>query len=131
MHALHTRKDLQVFRAEDAEPVVSPRGLTLSELWESATDRDQVLAMEGDIERGDYPSAVRRADGLLREYVGVAGKEGAPLAEALLMVGVCGAYYARLRQIFARQEPSKADALFCLFFLTDVELRMKATALSG
>lgn len=131
VHALHTRTDLQAFRVEDAKPVPSPRGLTLSELWESATDRDQVLAMEGDIEGGDYASAVRRADGLLREYVGVSGKEGAPLAEALLMVGVSGVFYARLRRILERTDPSKRDALFCLFFLTDVELRMKSASPSS
>ncbi len=131
VHALHTRTDLEAFRLEDAKPVASPRGLTLSELWEAPTDRDQILAMEGDIERSDYVSAVRRADGLLREYVGVAGKEGAPLAEALLMVGVNGVFYARLRRILERKEPTKRDALFCLFFLTDVELRVKTTSPSG
>ena len=131
VHALQTRTDLQAFRLEDAKTSVSPRGLTWSELWESATDRDQILAMEGDIERGDYASAVRRGDGLLREYVGVAGKEGAPLAEALLMVGVSGVYYLRLRRILEQPEPTKQDALFFLFFLTDVELRVKSAALSG
>ncbi len=130
VHALHTRTDLQAFRMKSDQPTVSPRGLTMSELWESGSDRGQVLAMEGDIERGDYTSAVRRADGLLREYVGVAGKEGAPLAEALLMVGVAGAFYARLRGILEREDPTKQDALFCLFFLTDVELRMKSGVVS-
>ncbi len=129
VHALHTRTDLQAFSIKDERPEVSPRGLTLSDLWESVTDRDQILAMEGDIERGDYGSAVRRADGLLRDYVGVAGKDGSPLAEALLMVGVPGPYYSRLRGILRQAEPTKRDALFCLFFLTDVELRMKMAAL--
>jgi hypothetical protein len=131
VHALHTRTDLQAFRIDEPRPTPTTRGLTLSELWEAPSDRDQILALEGDVERGDYESAVRRADGLLREYVGVAGRDGAPLSEALLMVGVPGAYYARFRRILEQPEPSKQDALFCLFFLTDVELRMKSTSIPG
>ena len=47
------------------------------------------------------------------------------------MVGVAGAYYARFRTILERSSPTKSDALFCLFFLTDVELRMKSTSAAG
>ena len=52
-------------------------------------------------------------------------------SKALLKVGVAGAYYARLRGILEREDPTKPDALFCLFFLTDVELRMKSGASAG
>ena len=99
------------------------RGLTFSELWASSADRDQVLALESDVERGDHSSAVRRAEGLLRDYVGTDPANGS-VAEALLMAGVHGHYYTRLQEIFTRAEHSKQDALFCLFFLTDLELRM-------
>jgi signal recognition particle receptor subunit beta len=110
-----------------AQARVQVRGLTFSELWEPGPHREQILATEGDIERGNYRDAVRRAGGLLREYVGTQDGQASTPAEALLMLGVHGRHYARFRDSAEKSEPSKEDAIFCLFFLTDVELRMRAT----
>jgi len=106
---------------------VESRGLTFSELWSAGSMRDQILALESDIERGEIASAVRRAEGLLRDYVGQADQRGS-IAEALLMLGVHGEHYARFRAVVAKGQPAKPDALFCLFFLTDLEMRLQASA---
>ncbi|MFH2010732.1 MAG: ADP-ribosylation factor-like protein [bacterium] len=127
VHALETRSDLHAVVPEDEpKPELTTRGMTLSDLWEAPSYREQVLAVESDIERGDFSSAVRRSDGILREYVGASTEAAKPLAEPLLLIGVHGAFYARLCEILGRTEHTKQDALFCLFFVTDVELRMHA-----
>jgi signal recognition particle receptor subunit beta len=105
------------------------RGLTFSELWSPGASRDQILAMEGDIERGDYPAVVKRAEGMLREYVGESIEDGRTNAEALLMLGVHGGHYARFRNATYKTNPVKADALFCIFFLADIELRIRAVGM--
>lgn len=102
------------------------RGLTFSELWTVGNERDQILALEGEIERGDYRSAIQRADGVLRTLVGE-GQKDANLGEALLMLGVYGRHWVRFRDCLASTKPTKADALFCLFLLTDIELRLQST----
>lgn len=108
---------------------VQSRGFSFSELWQPGEGRDQVLVMEGDIERGAFTESIRRADGLLREYVGKPGGSGPSMIEALLMLGVHGGYYARFRSTVLKHEANKEDALFCLFFLTDIELRMRASSI--
>ena len=105
------------------------RGLTFSELWPPGSNRDQVLAMEGDIERGDYAAVVKRSEGVLREYVGESIEDGRTNAEALLMLGVHGGHYARYRNITFKTDPAKEDALFCVFFLADIELRMRSAGM--
>lgn len=111
-------------------PVIKQsRGLTFSELWAPGSNRDQVLAMEGDVERGDYPAVVKRAEGMLREYVGESIEDGRTNAEALLMLGVHGGHYARFRNITFKTDAVKEDALFCIFFLADIELRMRAAGM--
>jgi signal recognition particle receptor subunit beta len=106
------------------------RGLTFSELWPSGSNRDQILAMEGDIERGDYAAVVKRSEGILREYVGESIEDGRRTnAEALLMLGVHGGHYARYRDITFKTDPAKEDALFCVFFLADIELRMRSSGM--
>jgi signal recognition particle receptor subunit beta len=112
--------------SETAKPhsEVVARGLTFSELWTSTHIQDQILAAEGEIERGDYTAAVRRAEGLLREYVSETSN-GQSVVEALLMAGVHGPYYVRFKQAVGRDHPSKQDALFCLFFLADLEMRLQ------
>ena len=118
-----------------AEPPAPPpaikqsRGLTFSELWPPGSNRDQVLAMEGDIERGDYAAVVKRSEGVLREYVGESIEDGRTNAEALLMLGVHGGHYARYRNITFKTDPSKEDALFCVFFLADIEMRMRSSGM--
>jgi signal recognition particle receptor subunit beta len=118
-------------RQKTAPPpaIKQSRGLTFSELWAPGSNRDQVLAMEGDIERGDYPAVIKRAEGMLREYVGESIEDGRTNAEALLMLGVHGGHYARFRNITFKTEAAKEDALFCIFFLADIELRMRAAGM--
>ena len=116
--------------AAPATAIKQSRGLTFSELWSPGSSRDQILAMEGDIERGDYPPVVKRAEGMLREYVGESIEDGRTNAEALLMLGVHGGHYARFRNITFKTEPVKADALFCVFFLADIELRIRAAGMN-
>ncbi len=113
-----------------ASPSLQTRGLTFSELFQPGSGRDQILAMEGEVERGDIKAAVKRAEGVLREYVGKTnGKTGPSMVEALLILGVHGAHYARFRTITSKGDVTKPDAMFCLFFLTDVELRIRAAGM--
>lgn len=134
VRALETRTDLQpVVVADDrARPATAPeaappgpRGLTFSELWEPGDGSEQILALESEIGRGEYAAAVRRGEGLLHDALGAGAKDGAPLAEKLLLLGVHGPHYARLMASLERPEPTKTDALFWLFFLTDVALRLR------
>jgi hypothetical protein len=131
---LESRVETRARPAGAGSPAPQPaiqqsRGLTFSELWAPGSNRDQVLAMEGDIERGDFPAVVKRAEGMLREYVGESIEDGRTNAEALLMLGVHGGHYARFRNITFKTEPAKEDALFCVFFLADIELRMRAAGM--
>jgi hypothetical protein len=127
VRTLETRTEPEA-RVEAAPGTQVPtRGLTFSDLWQPGATRDQVLVMEGEIERGDHQAAVQRAEGLLEEYVGASpGESGPTTAEALLMLGVHGGHYARFRDTLSKDTATKADALFCLFFLCDVELRIRA-----
>jgi len=114
---------------EQPPAIKQSRRLTFSELWSPGSSRDQVLAMEGDIERGDYAAVVKRSEGMLREYVGESIEDGRTNAEALLMLGVHGGHYARYRNITFKTDYSKEDALFCIFFLADIELRMRSSGM--
>ncbi len=133
VRTLESRLETKETVASDTLPApthaVPARGLTFSELWEPGAGRDQILALEGDIEHGDYRAAVKRAEGLLREYVGESIGDGRTNAEALLMLGVHGGHYARFRNVTYKTDPTKTDALFCIFFLADIELRMRAAGM--
>jgi signal recognition particle receptor subunit beta len=126
---LETHKEPEPQPKVFAKPPAQSRGLTFSEFWQPGTGRDQILAMEGDIERGEQSAAVKRAEGLLSEYVGKSNGQGPTTAEALLMLGVHGRHYARFRDTLNKDKPSKQDALFCLFFLADLELRMRSAGM--
>jgi mutual gliding-motility protein MglA len=127
--SLETPSETEI-KLEGEEPAKVPsRGLTFSGLWQSGTAREQILALEGDIERGDNTAAVKRAEGLLREYVGEGEDKDAAAAESLLMIGVHGAHYVRFRNAIAKSDATREDALFCLFFLTDIELRMQSSGM--
>lgn len=104
---------------------VPVRRLSFSELWEHELGRSEILAMEGDIEREDYPRAVRRAHGLLFGFLGQKeSSEG--VVEDLLLLGVHGPHYARFRAAAMKPDPDRRDAMFCLFFLVDIALRQVA-----
>ena len=103
---------------------VESRGLTFSELWSPGPTRDQILAMEADIERSNHEAAIRRAEGLLHEYLGEASGMDTSAGEALLMLGVYGPHYERFKHIVSKKEPLKQDAIYCLFFLADIHMRI-------
>lgn len=112
-------------REHQAQDTASVRRLSLSELWEPELGRGEILAMEGDIEREDYMRAVRRAQGLLFDFLGQ-GQSSEGVVEDLLLLGVHGPHYARFRAAVMSAEPSRRDAMFCLFFLVDIALRQMA-----
>ncbi|MBN2360379.1 MAG: GTPase domain-containing protein [Deltaproteobacteria bacterium] len=109
--------------AEDAAAISNaPR---FSELWPTGAAREPILAIENDIDRKQYREAVQRAAVWLTEYVAKAEGRGTSLAEALLMLGVHGPYYAKFREVTSHDQTSREDALFCLFFVTDIGARMR------
>ena len=108
--------------AEPAE--LSP--ISYSRLWKPGAGRDLVVQMERSIRAGDYESAVRAAEPALRALITDASGQGGKLAESLLALGMFGGHYVRFQRASALTVATLDDALFCLFFLTDVELRMQA-----
>ncbi len=129
VRVLEKQPDLHPNPPEVENAKLPNHGLTFSELWQPGEERDQILVMEGDIEKGRYTESIRRADGWLHEYVGKPQGSGPSMAEALLMLGVHGGHYVRFRNVVLKDEATKEDALFCLFFLTDIELRMRASSI--
>jgi len=106
----------------------------LSDLVAPGSLRDQLDLVEGQLDRGDYAGAVRQAVTVWRELaqkvVGAAAQgdeEAAPLAA--LLTGLPAGRYLRFREIAGRVEQegavSSTDALFTLFFLCDVALRLE------
>jgi signal recognition particle receptor subunit beta len=106
---------------------------TLSDLIPPSSARDAVIKVEGDIERGDWQGAVRRAAVGFRELSSrlagsLAGSNAAEAATlAALLMAIPAARYVRFREAESRIESggavSSEDALFALFFLTDITLR--------
>jgi len=112
---------------EDAtdEPDAISNAPRFSELWPAGAAREPILAIEGDIDHGQYREAVQRAASWLAEYVAGAEGRGTSLAEGLLLLGVHGPYYAKFREVTSHDPVGREDALFCLFFLTDIAARMR------
>jgi len=100
--------------------------IDFSHLWKAGPGRDFVVAMERSIVQEDFIAAAKTAEAALAEPLFDATGPASSTAEALLALGVHGGHYVRFKNSVARGEPSREDALFCLFFLTDVELRMQA-----
>jgi len=124
VHAIETHME----QAGGDEDKPKAGGVRLSDLWADETARKRAGAIEELIGQNDLLAAVRRSDDLLRKHVADASGPGPTLAEALLALGVHGAHYVRFQGAVAKGAPSRRDALFCLFFLTDIELRMQATS---
>ena len=124
VHAIETH--MEQADGDKDEPEVG--GVRLSELWEIEKVRGKAKAIEELIVQNDFTTAVRRASDLLREHVAGSAGPGPTTAEALLARGVHGAHYVRFQGAVVKGAPSREDALFCLFFLTDIELRMQATS---
>ena len=100
-----------------------PTGEGLAELLPQGPARDQVAAVEAELDRGDYAEAVRIA---ARAFADASRAESssmeiAPVLHAL-MLGVGGRRYLRFCEAASRAEQghcSSEDALFAAFFLVD------------
>lgn len=113
--------------------VTSSPARAISDLLQPGPTRDAAAAVESDIDRGDWAGAVRRASAGFRELAGrlagsLAADPGADAAAlAALLTGVPAGRYLRFREVDGRVQAqgavTSADALFALFFLTDVALR--------
>jgi mutual gliding-motility protein MglA len=121
--ARESAAELPAAGEEQAEPGM----VTLSDLWEPGENREEIAAIEESIAIGDNIAAVERAERLLEKRVTAVAGAGSTLAEALLALGVHGAHYVRFRDAVSQPAPSRQHALLCLFFLTDIELRIQAT----
>ena len=106
------------------EPVSA--ATALSRLWKPGAGRDLVVQMERHISNGEHAAAVRLAVPALEALIEDASGQGRNVAESLLVLGMFGGHYVRFQRASALTVPTADDALFCLFFLTDVELRMQA-----
>jgi mutual gliding-motility protein MglA len=107
-------------------PEARESAAVLSRLWKPGAGRDFVVQMERHINAGDNGAAVRLAEPALRALIEDASGQGRNLAESLLALGMFGGHFVRFQRASALTVPSAEDALFCVFFLTDVELRMQA-----
>jgi hypothetical protein len=113
-------------------PDPPPRArLELSELLPPGAHRDQIVAVEYLVYRGDYAGAVAKAAKLFNDS---AAKNPAVVSQSVgdlpalhaLMLGIPGARYLRFRETASRAASggaSSADALFALFFIVDAALR--------
>jgi signal recognition particle receptor subunit beta len=109
--------------AEVQAPSAPP---SLADLWQPGPAADRFRAIEQAVAGGDFAAAVRDARALLDDHLADSAGSGASTAEALLVLGVHGAHWVRFLEALTRPAPSGRDAMVCLFFLTDVELRMQA-----
>jgi signal recognition particle receptor subunit beta len=105
-----------------------PRGPALSELLPTGEGREAAIAVETQLEHGDYAEAVRLAAHAFANAAATSSEgegEDAMLMHAL-MLSIPGERYLRFREASARCQAggaSSTDALFALFFLVDAELR--------
>ena len=105
----------------------------LSDLVSTGAARDGLAGIESDIERGDWGRAVRRGAATYRDIATKLAGALAPIpgeapALAALLTAVPASRYLRYREVTDRVEQggavSSSDALFVLFFLTDIALRL-------
>ena len=110
------------------DPPTEERGTaaSISRLWKPGAGRDLVVQMERHIEAGENAAAVRLAEPALKALIEDASGQGSNLAESLLALGMFGGHFVRFQRASALTVANADDALFCVFFLTDVELRMQA-----
>jgi signal recognition particle receptor subunit beta len=112
---------------------VTASSRALSELLPAGATRDAVLAVETDLERGDWSAALRRAGNAFADLSvklsGALAGSGPQESQALaaLLTGIPPQRYLRFREatdrVAAGGAVSSTDALFALFFLTDFALR--------
>jgi signal recognition particle receptor subunit beta len=106
-----------------AAPAAPP---SLADLWQPGRAAERFRELERLAAGGDFAGAISGARGLLDGHLSETAGSGAATAEALLVLGVHGAHWVRFLAALARPEPTGQDAMACLFFLTDVELRLQA-----
>ncbi|NLN62396.1 MAG: GTPase domain-containing protein [Myxococcales bacterium] len=112
--------------ASDAPPPKAP--VNFSDLWSTDAAAQRIAALESDIAAGHYRRVIEHAPQLLATLL-PAGGTFASTEAFLLALGTNGAYWARFSAITHAPHGgllTRADALFCLFFLTDVELRLQS-----
>jgi len=100
-------------------------GPSMAGLWKKGTMREHVASIERHIIKRDFSGAIERTQSALRDLIDEVGGVDNSLVEALLALGVHGGHYVRFQHATTTGTPNRIDALFCLFFLTDVELRLQ------
>ncbi|MBN2715333.1 MAG: hypothetical protein JXX14_05730 [Deltaproteobacteria bacterium] len=111
-------------------PEVPEDFIRFSNLWTDGYH--QAAEIEQHIRNQEYAKAVSDVDRLLHSHLMESGGKYRSTEEALLILGICSGHYIRYSETIARSQGGNltlADALFCLFFLTDVELRMQSAGL--
>ncbi|MBN2343231.1 MAG: hypothetical protein JXX29_21885 [Deltaproteobacteria bacterium] len=107
--------------------------IRFSNLW--TLGHIQVSEIETVIKNEEYTNAVAMIEELLEQHLKLSGGTHRSVEEGLLSLGVCSAHYLRFNAITAKPQSggdvTLTDALFCLFFITDVELRMQAAGLKA
>ena len=84
------------------------------------------------IAAGQYREATESTLDILKEHLVSSGADFVSIEESLLSLGISGAHYVRLKSIIdksANGDATRNGALFCLFFLTDVELRLQSAGI--
>lgn len=117
----------------DSVPAPKPLPAWFSGLWKSASTSLKIMDLEQLIGSGQYTLAVEQAAEILHFHLQESGGVNESIDSALLALGVFGGHYVRFKSVLDRAqngESSRQDALFCLFFLTDVELRLQAAGIT-
>ncbi|MBW2702844.1 MAG: hypothetical protein JRF33_18640 [Deltaproteobacteria bacterium] len=127
--AIERQKDLVAAKSKAKPEKGATESLSFSKLWPAGEARKQILDMEKSLKRGEYKTSNKLANKILNQCVQGAETNNANPVEMLLMLGVYGPHFSRFRKAVDIADPSREDALFCLFFLADVELRMQAVGL--
>ncbi|MBN2525619.1 MAG: hypothetical protein JXR76_04435 [Deltaproteobacteria bacterium] len=111
-------------------PTSAEERMRFSNLWTSGYQKAQEIEL--NIQKGKYRDAVVLVEKLMKTHLSESGVKYSSLEEALLVLGISSGHYVRYSGIVAKSQSgntSMTDALFCLFFLTDVELRMQSAGL--
>jgi len=109
-----------------------PLPVAFSSLWKSGPTCYKVIEMESLIGSGRYREATEGTLDILKEHLVSSGASFVSIEESLLSLGVSGAHYIRFKSVIdktASGDSSRQGALFCLFFLTDVELRLQSAGI--
>jgi hypothetical protein len=106
------------------EPAPAASG-SLAELIDPGPARQQALAVEAAIARGDYGAAVRKAGEQLARAARSSSADGDGPTMVALRYRLPVERFLRMRELLRRVDSgaiSLQDAVFALFFLVDLEL---------